>query len=177
MDAYTRCLLSACSYKSLPTNYLLTHSGWYLKLGRNTVFRFLYPRDPAALGFLLFGARQVLGTWCHLFVISAYELQNCPDPPAFQNGFMINSDYSVGQSISFECYPGYILLGHPVLTCQHGTDRNWNYPFPRCDGRLTISLGDSWASCREHSTGAILWICMSSVRRPFPFSLTLPIID
>ncbi|XP_041910862.1 CUB and sushi domain-containing protein 1 [Arvicola amphibius] len=63
----------------------------------------------------------------------AYELQNCPDPPAFQNGFMINSDYSVGQSISFECYPGYILLGHPVLTCQHGTDRNWNYPFPRCD--------------------------------------------
>ncbi|XP_036065193.1 CUB and sushi domain-containing protein 1 [Onychomys torridus] len=63
----------------------------------------------------------------------AYELQNCPDPPTFQNGFMINSDYSVGQSISFECYPGYILLGHPVLTCQHGTDRNWNYPFPRCD--------------------------------------------
>ncbi|XP_051038037.1 CUB and sushi domain-containing protein 1 [Phodopus roborovskii] len=63
----------------------------------------------------------------------AYELQNCPDPPTFQNGFMINSDYSVGQSISFECYPGYILLGHPVLTCRHGTDRNWDHPFPRCD--------------------------------------------
>ncbi|KAM6149501.1 CUB and sushi domain-containing protein 1 [Erethizon dorsatum] len=63
----------------------------------------------------------------------AYELQNCPDPPPFQNGYMINSDYSVGQSISFECYPGYILIGHPVLTCQHGTNRNWNYPFPRCD--------------------------------------------
>uniref|UniRef100_A0A2K5JNE5 CUB and Sushi multiple domains 1 n=1 Tax=Colobus angolensis palliatus TaxID=336983 RepID=A0A2K5JNE5_COLAP len=63
----------------------------------------------------------------------AYELQNCPDPPPFQNGYMINSDYSVGQSISFECYPGYILIGHPVLTCQHGINRNWNYPFPRCD--------------------------------------------
>ncbi|XP_078301352.1 CUB and sushi domain-containing protein 1 isoform X1 [Panthera onca] len=63
----------------------------------------------------------------------AYELQNCPDPPPFQNGYMINSDYSVGQSISFECYPGYILIGHPVLTCQHGIDRDWNYPFPRCD--------------------------------------------
>ncbi|OWK00368.1 hypothetical protein Celaphus_00019209, partial [Cervus elaphus hippelaphus] len=46
---------------------------------------------------------------------------------------MVNSDYSVGQSISFECYPGYILIGHPVLTCQHGINRNWNYPFPRCD--------------------------------------------
>ncbi|KAB0373534.1 hypothetical protein FD755_015193 [Muntiacus reevesi] len=63
----------------------------------------------------------------------AYELQNCPDPPPFQNGYMVNSDYSVGQSISFECYPGYILIGHPVLTCQHGINRNWNYPFPRCD--------------------------------------------
>ncbi|MBZ3876498.1 CUB and sushi domain-containing protein 1 [Sciurus carolinensis] len=63
----------------------------------------------------------------------AYELQNCPDPPPFQNGFMTNSDYSVGQSVSFECYPGYVLLGHPVLTCQHGINRNWNHPFPRCD--------------------------------------------
>uniref|UniRef100_G3SQQ0 CUB and Sushi multiple domains 1 n=1 Tax=Loxodonta africana TaxID=9785 RepID=G3SQQ0_LOXAF len=63
----------------------------------------------------------------------AYELQNCPDPPPFQNGYMINSEYSVGQSISFECYPGYVLIGHPVLTCQHGINRNWNHPFPRCD--------------------------------------------
>ncbi|XP_022426555.1 CUB and sushi domain-containing protein 1 [Delphinapterus leucas] len=63
----------------------------------------------------------------------AYGLQNCPDPPPFQNGYMINSDYSVGQSVSFECYPGYILIGHRVLTCQHGINRNWNYPFPRCD--------------------------------------------
>ncbi|XP_036106445.1 CUB and sushi domain-containing protein 1 [Molossus molossus] len=63
----------------------------------------------------------------------AYELQNCPDPPPFRNGYMVHSDYSVGQSVSFVCYPGYVLIGHPVLTCLHGTDRNWNYPFPRCD--------------------------------------------
>ncbi|KAM4836887.1 CUB and sushi domain-containing protein 1 [Thomomys bottae] len=63
----------------------------------------------------------------------AYELQNCPDPPPFQNGYMIHSDFSVGQSVSFECYPGYVLLGHPVLTCKHGPDRSWNFPFPRCD--------------------------------------------
>ncbi|XP_075853394.1 CUB and sushi domain-containing protein 1 isoform X2 [Microcebus murinus] len=63
----------------------------------------------------------------------AYELQNCPDPPPFQNGYMINSDYSVGQSVSFQCYPGYILIGQAVLTCQHGVNRNWNHPFPRCD--------------------------------------------
>nr|XP_014341913.1 PREDICTED: CUB and sushi domain-containing protein 1-like [Latimeria chalumnae] len=63
----------------------------------------------------------------------AYELQNCQDPHPFLNGYVINSDYSVGQSISFECYPGYVLIGQPVLTCQHGTNRNWNYPFPRCE--------------------------------------------
>ncbi|KAG8517559.1 LOW QUALITY PROTEIN: CUB and sushi domain-containing protein 1, partial [Galemys pyrenaicus] len=63
----------------------------------------------------------------------AYELQNCPDPPPFQNGYMVGSDYSVGQSVSFECYPGYVLMGHPVLTCQHGINRSWSHPFPKCD--------------------------------------------
>ncbi|KAI1241194.1 hypothetical protein IHE44_0009660 [Lamprotornis superbus] len=62
-----------------------------------------------------------------------YELQNCPDPPPFLNGYIVNSDYSVGQSVSFECYPGYVLRGQPVLTCQHGINRNWNYHFPRCE--------------------------------------------
>ncbi|XP_072264529.1 CUB and sushi domain-containing protein 1 [Pyxicephalus adspersus] len=66
-------------------------------------------------------------------VYQAYELQNCPAPHPFKNGYIINSDYSVGQSISFECYPGYVLIGHTVLTCQHGINRNWNYPFPRCE--------------------------------------------
>ncbi|NWY07496.1 CSMD1 protein, partial [Nothoprocta ornata] len=63
----------------------------------------------------------------------AFELQNCPDPPPFLNGYIVNSDYSVGQSVSFECYPGYVLRGQPVLTCQHGINRNWNYHFPRCE--------------------------------------------
>lgn len=73
--------------------------------------------------------------------LPAYELQNCPDPPPFQNGYVVNSDFSVGQSISFECYPGYVLTGHPVLTCQHGTNRDWSHPFPRCDGRWAALPG------------------------------------
>ncbi|MBN3320802.1 CSMD1 protein, partial [Atractosteus spatula] len=63
----------------------------------------------------------------------AYELQNCQDPSPFHNGYIINSDYNAGQSITFECYPGYVLIGHPVLTCQHGVNRRWNRPFPRCE--------------------------------------------
>ncbi|KAJ6652285.1 hypothetical protein lerEdw1_012753 [Lerista edwardsae] len=63
----------------------------------------------------------------------AYELQECPDPEPFASGIVRGAGYSVGQSISFECLPGYQLIGHPVLTCQHGTNRNWDHPLPRCE--------------------------------------------
>ncbi|KAM7423965.1 hypothetical protein PAMA_000362 [Pampus argenteus] len=63
----------------------------------------------------------------------AYQLQNCQDPFPFPNGDIINNDYSAGQSVTFQCYPGYVLIGHPVLTCLHGTNRKWNHPFPRCE--------------------------------------------
>lgn len=65
----------------------------------------------------------------------AYQLQNCQDPFPFPNGDIINSDYSAGQSITFQCYAGYVLIGHTVLTCLHGINRKWNHPFPRCEGK------------------------------------------
>lgn len=67
--------------------------------------------------------------------LAAYELHNCQDPPKFTNGYIISNDYNAGQSVTFECFPGYILVGHPVLTCQHGMNRKWNHPFPRCEGK------------------------------------------
>uniref|UniRef100_A0A8C9Z9X6 CUB and Sushi multiple domains 3 n=1 Tax=Sander lucioperca TaxID=283035 RepID=A0A8C9Z9X6_SANLU len=66
-------------------------------------------------------------------VYQAYELQRCPDPRPFRNGIVIGQDYSVGMTISFECLPGYTLLGEPSLTCLHGVSRNWNHPIPRCE--------------------------------------------
>uniref|UniRef100_A0AAV2LT87 CUB and Sushi multiple domains 1 n=1 Tax=Knipowitschia caucasica TaxID=637954 RepID=A0AAV2LT87_KNICA len=36
----------------------------------------------------------------------AYQLQNCQDPSPFLNGDIINSDYSAGQSVTFQCYSG-----------------------------------------------------------------------
>ncbi|XP_073089715.1 CUB and sushi domain-containing protein 2 isoform X4 [Manis javanica] len=63
----------------------------------------------------------------------AYELQECPDPEPFANGMVRGAGYNVGQSVTFECLPGYQLMGHPVLTCQHGTNRNWDHPLPRCE--------------------------------------------
>ncbi|XP_044891446.1 CUB and sushi domain-containing protein 2 isoform X5 [Felis catus] len=75
----------------------------------------------------------------------AYELQECPDPEPFANGIVRGAGYNVGQSVTFECLPGYQLMGHPVLTCQHGTNRNWDHPLPRCEvpcgGNITSSNG------------------------------------
>lgn len=74
--------------------------------------------------------------WLHIFVClsSAYQLQSCPDPRPFRNGIVIGSDFSVGMTVSFECLPGYSLIGETSLTCLHGISRNWNNPIPRCEG-------------------------------------------
>ncbi|PWA15041.1 hypothetical protein CCH79_00008738 [Gambusia affinis] len=61
----------------------------------------------------------------------AYQLQSCPDPRPFRNGIVIGTDFSVGMTVSFECLPGYSLIGEASLTCLHGISRNWNHPLPR----------------------------------------------
>uniref|UniRef100_A0A8C6SG26 CUB and Sushi multiple domains 3a n=1 Tax=Neogobius melanostomus TaxID=47308 RepID=A0A8C6SG26_9GOBI len=63
----------------------------------------------------------------------AYQLQSCPDPRPFRNGNVIGTDFSVGMTVSFECQPGYSLIGETSLTCLHGISRNWNHPLPRCE--------------------------------------------
>ncbi|ELW48605.1 CUB and sushi domain-containing protein 3, partial [Tupaia chinensis] len=84
--------------------------------------------------------------WDHpLPKCEAYELQECPDPEPFANGIVRGAGYNVGQSVTFECLPGYQLTGHPVLTCQHGTNRNWDHPLPKCEvpcgGNISSSNG------------------------------------
>uniref|UniRef100_A0A8C6L3G6 CUB and Sushi multiple domains 2 n=1 Tax=Nothobranchius furzeri TaxID=105023 RepID=A0A8C6L3G6_NOTFU len=79
------------------------------------------------------------------FEYQAYELQECPDPEPFHYGVVVGAGFNVGQSISFECLPGYQLVGHSILTCEHGTTRNWDHPFPRCEvpcgGNITSDNG------------------------------------
>ncbi|RXM27789.1 CUB and sushi domain-containing protein 3 [Acipenser ruthenus] len=74
-----------------------------------------------------------------------YQLQSCPDPRPFRNGFLIGNDFSVGQTVTFECFHGYTLIGEAALTCLHGLSRNWNYPVPRCEalcgGNITAMNG------------------------------------
>ncbi|XP_048086105.1 CUB and sushi domain-containing protein 1 [Alosa alosa] len=71
-----------------------------------------------------------------------YELQECRVPEMFRYGVIVGAGYNVGQSITFECYPGYQLVGQPVLTCQHGTTRDWDQPFPRCEDEFAWAEGN-----------------------------------
>ncbi|KAL4624103.1 CUB and sushi domain-containing protein 1-like [Arapaima gigas] len=75
----------------------------------------------------------------------AYELQECPDPEPFEHGEVMGAGYRAGQSISFLCHPGYQLMGNSVLTCRHGSTRDWDHPLPRCEapcgGNLTSENG------------------------------------
>uniref|UniRef100_UPI00358FCE16 CUB and sushi domain-containing protein 3-like n=1 Tax=Myxine glutinosa TaxID=7769 RepID=UPI00358FCE16 len=72
----------------------------------------------------------------------AYQLSLCPEPTPFRNGVVIGSDYSVGKSISFECFHGYTLVGPSVLTCQHGLSRNWDHGVPKCEALCGGNITD-----------------------------------
>uniref|UniRef100_A0A3Q2Q9C4 CUB and Sushi multiple domains 3 n=1 Tax=Fundulus heteroclitus TaxID=8078 RepID=A0A3Q2Q9C4_FUNHE len=102
-------------------------------------------------------------------VYQAYELQRCPDPRPFRNGIVIGQDYSVGMTISFECLPGYTLIGEASLTCLHGVSRNWNHPIPRCEalcgGNIT-SMNGTIYSPRHPAEYPHFQDCMWTVRVP-----------
>uniref|UniRef100_A0A3P8W543 CUB and Sushi multiple domains 2 n=1 Tax=Cynoglossus semilaevis TaxID=244447 RepID=A0A3P8W543_CYNSE len=123
------------------------------------------------------------------FEYHAYELQECPDPEPFHYGVVVGAGYNVGQSISFECLPGYQLMGHSILTCEHGTTRNWDYPFPRCEvpcgGNITSDNGTifspgypeeypnsadcSWLITVSHGFGIKLNFTLLQVHGPHDF--------
>ncbi|KAK4828014.1 hypothetical protein QYF61_022791, partial [Mycteria americana] len=97
-------------------------------------------------GFHIVYQGEILTFLCENKVaVEAYQLQSCPDPRPFRNGFVIGNDFTVGQTISFECFPGYTLIGNSALTCLHGISRNWNHPLPRCEalcgGNITAMNG------------------------------------
>lgn len=99
---------------------------------------------------------------CHLS--PAYQLQSCPDPRPFRNGIVIGTDFSVGMTVSFECQPGYSLIGEASLTCLHGISRNWNHPLPRCEGNTEGCSPDLFLC------GVTIWTCMFTLPNCFYFS-------
>lgn len=70
------------------------------------------------------------------FIINYMEVSrndSCPDLPEIQNGWKTTSHIALvrGARITYQCDPGYDLVGHETLTCQ--LDLSWNSQPPFCE--------------------------------------------
>lgn len=66
---------------------------------------------------------------------------SCPDLPEIQNGWKTTSHAALvrGARITYQCDPGYDLVGSETLTCQ--VDLSWNTQPPFCEkSESSISL-------------------------------------
>uniref|UniRef100_A0A673LV39 Seizure 6-like protein n=1 Tax=Sinocyclocheilus rhinocerous TaxID=307959 RepID=A0A673LV39_9TELE len=70
------------------------------------------------------------------FIINYMEVSHndsCPDLPEIQNGWKTTSHVALvrGAHITYQCDPGYDLVGSETLTCQ--VDLSWNTQPPFCE--------------------------------------------
>uniref|UniRef100_A0A8C2BFN5 Seizure related 6 homolog (mouse)-like n=1 Tax=Cyprinus carpio TaxID=7962 RepID=A0A8C2BFN5_CYPCA len=70
------------------------------------------------------------------FIINYMEVSHndsCPDLPEIQNGWKTTSHVALvrGARITYQCDPGYDLVGSETLTCQ--VDLSWNMQPPFCE--------------------------------------------
>lgn len=68
---------------------------------------------------------------------------SCPDLPEIQNGWKTTSHIALvrGARITYQCDPGYDLVGHETLTCQ--LDLSWSSQPPFCEKSRSYFL---WSS-------------------------------
>uniref|UniRef100_A0A3Q2Q6X7 Seizure related 6 homolog n=1 Tax=Fundulus heteroclitus TaxID=8078 RepID=A0A3Q2Q6X7_FUNHE len=74
------------------------------------------------------------------FVVHFFEVprnDTCPELPEIPNGWKSTShpDLIHGTVVTYQCYPGYALVGSEILMCQW--DLSWSGDVPKCDEVLT----------------------------------------
>ncbi|KAF5893532.1 CUB and sushi domain-containing protein 3 isoform X2, partial [Clarias magur] len=74
----------------------------------------------------------------HGFKIYYEELQSssCGNPGVPPKGILYGTRFNVGDKIRYSCVSGYVLDGHPQLTCvtNAGNAAVWDFPVPICRG-------------------------------------------
>lgn len=72
-------------------------------------------------------------------VFSFPELQSssCGNPGVPPKGILYGTRFNVGDKIRYSCVSGYVLDGHPQLTCvtNAGNAAVWDFPVPICRGK------------------------------------------
>ncbi|TRZ02581.1 hypothetical protein DNTS_016964 [Danionella cerebrum] len=65
------------------------------------------------------------------------QSSSCGNPGVPPKGILYGTRFNVGDKIRFSCVTGYVLDGHPQLTCVTNTGNTavWDFPVPICRGK------------------------------------------
>uniref|UniRef100_A0A3B5L6G3 Uncharacterized protein n=1 Tax=Xiphophorus couchianus TaxID=32473 RepID=A0A3B5L6G3_9TELE len=90
------------------------------------------------------------------FVVHFFEVprnDTCPELPEIPNGWKSTShpDLIHGIVVTYQCYPGYALVGSEILMCQW--DLTWSGDVPKCDEVLTCRDPGNVEHSRKVITG------------------------
>uniref|UniRef100_A0AAZ3NYA2 CUB and Sushi multiple domains 3a n=1 Tax=Oncorhynchus tshawytscha TaxID=74940 RepID=A0AAZ3NYA2_ONCTS len=81
----------------------------------------------------------------HGFKLYYEELQisACGNPGVPPKGILVGTRFNVGDQIRYSCVTGYVLDGHPQLTCVTNAEKGavWDFPVPIC--RAEDTCGDT----------------------------------
>ncbi|KAM9333517.1 seizure protein 6 homolog [Pholidichthys leucotaenia] len=91
------------------------------------------------------------------FVIHFFEVprnDTCTELPEISNGWKSTShpDLIHGTVVTYQCYPGYALVGSEILMCQW--DLTWSGDVPRCEEVLTCQDPGNVQHSRKVITGS-----------------------
>lgn len=92
------------------------------------------------------------------FPVTAME---CPDLQAINNGDMDMTNLSVDSSISFQCNPGFSLVGERSLRC--GSDAAWTTQPPLCERKWALEVSDLIISSLLISPHFVGWVNSSPI--------------
>ncbi|XP_037543989.1 seizure protein 6 homolog [Nematolebias whitei] len=91
------------------------------------------------------------------FVVHFFEVprnDTCPELPEIPNGWKSTShpDLIHGTVVTYQCYPGFTLVGSEILMCQW--DLSWSGDVPKCDEVLTCRDPGNVEHSRKVITGS-----------------------
>lgn len=70
---------------------------------------------------------------------------SCGNPGVPPKGVLSGTKFDIGDKIQYSCVTGYILDGHPLLTCiaNSANTASWDFPVPICRGRFKWQVGQN----------------------------------
>lgn len=71
------------------------------------------------------------------FCVTELQSSSCGNPGVPPKGVLYGTKFDVGDKIRYSCVAGYILDGHPQLTCIANSvnTASWDFPVPICRGK------------------------------------------